>query len=104
LQELREKLSTQENLNAQFQIHMSKTDSTITLLQQMLETKVIRENSLKSNVPIIPEFSFSDKINVPVTESSTLMAATAKVLQDNASVEKSVPLLDGVDEESWRVF
>ncbi len=92
------KLSHQEKLNDDLRNQVASMDSTILQMQKMLETMVLREQNSHS----IPSPTFSPKHSEDA--SSSLLAATAKVLRDNNTVEKSPPFLDGVDAESWSIF
>jgi len=101
---LSRKLVDQEAVNLDLITRLTKMELERSQMMKMLETMALRK--INSNEP--PIFSFSEKNVSPIVEAASaptsLLAATAKVLQDNNLVEKNVPFLEGVDEDSFRTF
>ena len=77
------------------------------MLQELYDEQVAKNEALEKRLEDL-EARLSGNIIPPVrivqNSANTLMAETAKIIQDSSSVEKNSPFLKNVNEDSWAAF
>ena len=91
------------------QVILEDTQRENRALEQRISNMEARFNVMQSGAMTPPSVSIPLDVSPSSSTSShiptnSLMAATAKIIQDTSSVEKNSPFLSNVDEASWKVF